>query len=271
MPAVPRLVLLLCFLAAPRCFGAAFGADADAAFAEANRRFEAGDHAAAAAAYEALAESGLASAELFYNLGAAKHRLGEGGEAALWMRRALLLEPGMPEARQSLGYLRSQFAWFEFSEGGLRSLLASLPPVFWRWSVSLLVWSGLLLLAAAFSLPQWKERRSSAVTWAMLLLMAAFVVARIDRYRERNLAIGNFATVVAPETSALTAPAPEAKAVVALPPGSELRLLQQSGPWTYAEIPGDLRGWVRTEAIAPVWPLDAGLESSGPGVGEPLQ
>ena len=52
-----------------------------------------------------------------------------------------------------------------------------------------------------------------------------------------------------------TAPAPDAKSVIDLPPGSEVRILRDSGPWRYVEIPGDLRGWIRAEALEPVWPI----------------
>lgn len=263
-----RLSLLL-QLALCLCFGAAFGrlagAEADAAFAEGNRRFEAGDYEGAASLYEALAGEGRVSAELFYNLGAAKHRIGESGEAALWMRRALLVEPGMPEARQSLRHLRAQFAWLEFSEGGVRGLLASIGPASWRWTLVFLVWGGLLLLVAALALPALRAKRSGAVTLGFVLLMTAFVVSRLESYRDRNLAVQNFATVVARETSALAAPAPDAKAVVALPPGSELRILQKTGPWNYAEIPGGLRGWVRSTSVVGVWPAVAGGQDGNRG------
>ena len=32
--------------------------------------------------------------------------------------------------------------------------------------------------------------------------------------------------------------------VLALPPGSEIRILSTRGDWTYAALPNDLRGWI---------------------------
>lgn len=248
---VRLLVLcLLCVLS-----GAAAKADPSAAFAEANRLFESGDHAGAAAAYEALVDRDRLSADLLYNLGASKHRLGESGEGALWMRRALVLDPGMPEAVQSLAYLRAKLAFFEFAQRPLNRYLGGLPASFGRWSVSLCLWAGLIALSSAFLLPRLKPNRSTFIALGLVLFMAAFVASRASRYRNERLAVENFATVVKPDTLALTAPVSDAKTVVALPPGSEVRLLQASGPWSYVEIPGDLRGWVRSEAVVPVWPI----------------
>lgn len=244
------ILLLLCLLV-----GTTAKADPSAAFAEANGLFESGDSAAAASAYETLVAEGQLSADLFYNLGASKHRLGESGEGALWMRRALVLEPGMPEAVQSLAYLRAKLAFFEFAERPLDRHLGSLPATFGRWSVSLCLWAGIIALSSAYLVPRLRPNRSALVTLGLVLLMAAFVAFRASRYRSERLAVENFATVVKPETTALTAPVPDAKAVVALPPGSEVRLLQSSGPWSYVEIPGDLRGWVRSETVVPVWPI----------------
>jgi hypothetical protein len=89
-----------------------------------------------------------------------------------------------------------------------------------------------------------------------LLLVTAVVVHLVSRYRSTNLAVENFATVLSAETDAFTSPTPDAKKVIDLPPGSEVRLLQRSDKWSYVEIPGDLRGWVRSDTIAPVWPIE---------------
>lgn len=229
--------------------------DATSAFAEANRLYEKGDHAAAAAAYESLAAAGHLSPDLYYNLGAAKEKLGRSGEAVLWMRRAAYLEPGMPEARQSLNYLRTRLAFFEFGETWLDRTLSVLPVTAPRWLSILALWSGLLALAAAFVVPRLRPNRSAFVTLGLVLLMAAFVFSRVGRYREQHLDPARIAIVIGEAIEAVTAPTADAKTVVALPPGSELRLLRVAGPWAYAEIPGDLRGWIRTEAIRPIWPL----------------
>ena len=138
-----RLFLFLSLLPADLAF-----ADPDLAFTEGNRLYEAGDFAGAASAYEKVVREGHLSPDLFYNLGAAKQRLGENGEAVLWMRRALVTEPGMPEATQSLAFLQTRLAWFEFAGNRVERVLAALPPSFGPWALSLGLWIGALALAA---------------------------------------------------------------------------------------------------------------------------
>lgn len=222
-------------------------------FAEANRLYEAGDFAGAVAAYEALAADQL-SADVFYNLGAAKQRSGDSGTAVLWMRRALVLDRGLSEATQSLNYLRTRLGFLEFADGPVDRFIARLPASFARWSVSLAGWIAAIAFAAALLVPRLRPNRTSLLTLAIVALLFAVVAWRAGVYRADRIALETFAIVLAPQIEALTAPTPDGKAVIALPPGSELRLLQESGAWSYVEIPGQLRGWVRTEAIAPLWP-----------------
>ncbi|MCB1203966.1 MAG: tetratricopeptide repeat protein [Verrucomicrobiae bacterium] len=239
----------LCLLAGPLL------ADDESNFSSANQLFENGDFTGAAKAYRQLAESGKLSPELFYNLGAAQHRLGNEGEAVLWMRRALYLDPGMPEPTQSLSFLRTHLAFFEFAGNGLERFLSSINASAFLWIRSLALWIAALATVAAFSIPRLKPNRSALVTLSIVMLMLAVVAWRADRYRENRLTVDNLATVISDSASALTAPSPDAKEVVTLPPGSEIRLLQQAGAWTYAEIPGELRGWLRTETVAKLWPV----------------
>jgi tetratricopeptide (TPR) repeat protein len=247
-----RLSILAIFLGASGIVLAEPGAD----FEQANRLFESGDFAGAKTAYETLVRADHLSPELFYNLGAAHHRAGQSGEGVLWMRRALVLDPGMAEARQSLAFLRSRLGSLEFSESGLARFIAALPPGFGAWSVSLCVWIACLSAAAGLFLPRLRPSRPAFLTLAVLLLVTAVVVHLVSRYRSTNLAVENFATVLSAETDAFTSPTPDAKKVIDLPPGSEVRLLQRSDKWSYVEIPGDLRGWVRSDTIAPVWPIE---------------
>ncbi|MBP6600374.1 MAG: hypothetical protein KA250_01140 [Verrucomicrobiales bacterium] len=236
----------------------------DAAFEAANADFEAGKYADAASAYEKLAAEGNISAELFYNLGTAKYRLDKFGEAILWMRRALVVEPAMPEVQQNLAFLRSKLAFLEFSGTRLERFIGALPATFAPWAVSLAIWIALLALALGMLVKRLRPNRSSLITLAILATMAAVVFSRVGIYRDTRIAVEVFATITDPEAKALTAPVPDAKSVIELPPGSEVRILRAADSWTYIEIPGDLRGWIRSESLRPVWPLSASLSHNTP-------
>ncbi|NLT70578.1 MAG: hypothetical protein GXX91_07765 [Verrucomicrobiaceae bacterium] len=244
---------LLALFAAVPPLAAATGPDE--AFAAANRDFEEARFAEAADAYLDLVRAGHLSPDLFFNLGAATYRLGKTGEAVLWMRRALVLEPAMPEVRQSLAFLSGKIAYLEFNETGLARWIGRLPATFSTWAVALFLWTALLALSLAFAVARLRPNRSALITLAVVSVMASFVAARVGHYRTTRIAVENFATITVSGASALTAPAPDAKAVIALPPGSEVRVLRKSGPWCYAEIPGELRGWIPATSLEPIWPL----------------
>jgi tetratricopeptide (TPR) repeat protein len=233
----------------------------DEAFAAANRDFEAGRFAEASAVYLDLAKAGHISSELYFNLGTAAYRLGKTGEAVLWMRRALVVEPAMPEVRQSLEFLSGKIGYLEFTEGRVARFIGRLPATFSKWVVALALWTGLIALGLTFSIERLRPNRSALVTLALVAGMAAFVASRVGHFRATCVAVENFATITAEGADALTAPAPESKSVIKLPPGSEVRILRQSGQWHYAEIPGDLRGWIRSDTLAPVWPVTLSTKS----------
>ena len=60
------------------------------------------------------------------------------------------------------------------------------------------------------------------------------------------------AVVVADNAEARVATADSAKSVLALPPGSEVVILQERGDWSYAALPNDQRGWISTKAVEKV-------------------
>ena len=229
--------------------------DPDSDFAKANQLFETGDYAAAQSAYESIVRAGNLSPDLYFNLGTACHRAGESGAGVLWMRRALVLAPSMAEVRQSLAFLQTRLGYLEFAESKPARLIAALPSGFGAWTVSLCVWFAAIAIAGGFFAPGLRGSRAGLLVLGVFLFLVAIAAHYVSRYRETRLAVENFATVTAPDAQALTAPAPDAKKVIDLPPGSEVRLLQRSDKWTYVEIPGDLRGWVRSDLIESNWPI----------------
>ena len=52
------------------------------------------------------------------------------------------------------------------------------------------------------------------------------------------------AIVTGKDVQARLATADTANSVLALPPGSEIKILSTRGDWVYAALPNDLRGWI---------------------------
>src|SRR5436853_5395074 len=85
----------------------AFGAD-ESAFTKANQAYADGRFEEAANDYENLIRSGNWNANLFYDLGNARYRLGDFGQAVLNFERALALDPRHPEADANLRLARDE-------------------------------------------------------------------------------------------------------------------------------------------------------------------
>src|SRR5688500_8636546 len=75
-------------------------------FESANRLYEKGDYAGAAAGYQSVVQSGKASAEVYFNLGNAHFKNGQIGKAIASYRRAQELTPRDPDIRANLNFAR---------------------------------------------------------------------------------------------------------------------------------------------------------------------
>src|SRR5215468_6877297 len=121
-----------------------------AMFFRANHLYADGRYADAAAEYEHVLESGVASANLYFNLGNAYLKAGDVGRAVLAYERARRLAPGDPDVRANLAFARGEDA------GGDES------PRWTRVTFPLAaVWSSDTLVAVV-----------AAAWWALFLLLA---------------------------------------------------------------------------------------------------
>jgi len=229
--------------------------DADSRFLEANAAFAEGRYDEAQRGYRALVEAGFHSPELYYNLGTTRYRQEVPGEAMLWLRRALVLDPGFDEARQNIGYLRARIPYLVFDDRFAERWMRSLRPGYGRWAISMCLWVALIAAAAPFALPRLQEGRGRFFTIAAVSLVFAAFFWRVQHLQHTRYAPEAFAIVTADASNALTAPAPDSREVIELPPGSEVRIVERSGAWAYLEIPGNLRGWVRTDQVEALWPV----------------
>lgn len=224
-------------------------------FRTANAAFESREYAQAVTDYSDLVAAGKFSPDLYYNLGVAEYRLGNLGNAILWLRRAILLDRGLDEADQNLEFLRAKIAFLEFGDTKMDRFLRGLSPIWLRLVLASCWWLALIAIAAAVVIRRLRGYRTTLLISAAFLAAAGLGIGKVREYYYNFLAPESFAIVTSPSAVAVTAPAPDSKKVIDLPPGSELRILEEAGPWRYVEIPGDLRGWVRAEVATPLWPI----------------
>jgi tetratricopeptide (TPR) repeat protein len=241
------------------------------AFQEGNAAFEAGDWAAAIAAYRRAARMGIRGPELEYNWGNAYFRADSLGRAVLHWERALRLNPRHPDARANLRYARAllqdrQFLlprhrfvrWVVAVHDRLRRTEAALLAL-------LAAWAGWVLLAvrASLDLPgvvRWYRRASwiSPGRWlglspgADLLLLAVlcFTLAGAGgaslraKAKDRDRAV-----VVVPSVEVRSAPDEGSTLQFELHEGTTLWIRERRGRWVRVRLPGELDGWLPADAV----------------------
>ena len=216
-------------------------AQADAEFAKANQEFAQGHFKEAISGYEALIRSGQWSANVFYDLGNAYFRTGDFGRAILNYERALTLERHHPEATANLQIARDEAHALEIQPSSLERYLQFASVNEYSIAAATAFW---LAIFAMFVLI-FKQRRSAraiAVSICCLLVLAVAVYAIFTL--ERGSKGQALAVVTGKDVQARLATADTANSVLALPAGSEIKILSTRGDWIYAALPNNLRGWI---------------------------
>ena len=90
-----------------------------------------------------------------------------------------------------------------------------------------------------------RARRSAAIMALLICSLLVFVVAILAVYELNHGSKGRaLAIVIGKDVQARLATADTANSVLALPPGSEVKILSTRGDWVYAALPNNLRGWI---------------------------
>jgi tetratricopeptide (TPR) repeat protein len=228
--------IVLSCLATPAVRG-----DQNPGFAKANQEYSEGHFRKAIDGYENLIRSGQWSANLFYDLGNAWFRLGNFGEAILNYERALALDPHHPEAAANLALVRDEARALELKRNGLERYIEAGTSTQYSIAASIAFWFVLFGAACLFFL----RRRSAALVSLIIFSTVVFAGAVFALYSLETGSKGRaLAIVTGKNIEARLATADNANSVLALPPGSEIKVLSERGDWLYAALPNDLRGWI---------------------------
>jgi tetratricopeptide (TPR) repeat protein len=231
--------LLLCVASALPAF-----AQSDAEFAKANQEYAQGNFKEAIAGYEALVRGGQWNANLFYDLGNAYFRTDDFGRAILNYERALALDNHHPEATANLQIARDESRALQLQPTKLERYLQFASINQYSVAAAVAFWLGVFGIVMAI----FARRRSAAlislsILCLLICAMAVWVIHMLDNGSEgRGLAI-----VTGNDVQARLATADTANSVLALPSGSEIKILSTRGDWMYAVLPNDLRGWIQTK------------------------
>ena len=229
------ITAIACFLT-----GAVSAAD-DSTFAKANQDYAEARFQEAAEGYESLVQSGHCNATVFYDLGNAYYRLGSFGKAILNYERALALDPRHPEADANLRLARDEARALELRKDWIERYASVATVKQFTIAAAVAFWFALFMVAHLFLARRRSAGRIALIALSLLVsAVSVFAIVTLeDGTRGNALAI-----VTAKEIEARLATADNAKSVLLLPAGSEIKILSERGDWVYAALPNDQRGWI---------------------------
>jgi tetratricopeptide (TPR) repeat protein len=248
-----RLHHILNFCCATLAFSVAASsvfAQSDAEFAKANQAYAQGKFKEAISDYETLVRSGQWSANLFYNLGNAYFRAGDFGRAILNYERALALERHHPEAAANLQIARDEAHALEMQPRWPDRYLQLASVNQYTITAAVAFWVGLFcLVGLIFARPRRSAATIALLIFSLLVFVVTFLAIYELDYRSNTRAL---AIVTGKDVQARLATANTANSVLALPSGSEVKILSTRGDWVYAALPNNSRGWIPAKSAEQV-------------------
>jgi tetratricopeptide (TPR) repeat protein len=232
---------------------------------EARAAFEKGDFAKAQYLAESLVKEQHLAPALFQLLGNTRYRLGDLGRAALYYQRAAMFPPPSHETRQNLAHLHERTGNFYFPANNFRQQFASwLTRTQW---LAIAVFCGWILTFScliAFFFLRAGNSRAVLLTIALLALTGEALSALGWFWHPSYEHVRELAVVTSKDARAYAAASTTSSSLVQLPPGSQVRKIEDRDSWCYVEFHDgsplpegrDLRGWVQSESLAPLWPYD---------------
>lgn len=239
-PGMAALTLLWLFMAC------CLATESEVSFESANKLYEQGRYAEAAAAYERLLAAGQVSAAVFFNLGNARFKLNEPGRAIAAYRQAERLAPRDPDVRANLQFVRRQVTGAESPTGARWQLwLQGLTPDEWAWGTAVAAGGFWLLLAAGQWRPAWRNRLRKLVGMLAAVTVLGTAATAWSVY-SANLA--NAAVVVVAEAVARLGPLAESQSAFTLRDGAEVEIVDRKDDWLQVRQ-GRQLGWVQRDAL----------------------
>lgn len=249
------LLALLVLLAAcgPASAGASLPESVAESFREGTERYQEGDYAAAAVAWERVLSLGYTAPELEFNLGNAHLKAGSLGAAILHYRRALEQDPGYENARVNLEYARGLTRDVHPELGG---------DSFWSWvarlrlgpaaaAAALFLSLTLFLLLAALRRIRGGDRLgpllAQGVLAGLVLLAAGALVFEWSQVTGRHEGV-----LVVDQVGVRAGPGEGQTVSFRLHEGTEVELLRSTTGWRELRVSERLQGWVPESAVAEI-------------------
>jgi tetratricopeptide (TPR) repeat protein len=220
-------------------------------FDGANKLYEQGKFAEAAAAYENLIHSHSGSATLYFNLGNAWFKSGALGRALAAWRQAGHIAPRDPDVRANLQFARTQVQGPTLTPGRWQRWLGRFTLNEWAVLAAVALWVWLLILLAIQFRPNWRP----ALRTPAWLSGAVFASLALGLGASMSIASAPVAIVVVREASVRNGPLEESQSAFTVHDGAELRVLDQKDDWFQVSLGERRVGWLKREQVI-AFPLE---------------
>jgi tetratricopeptide (TPR) repeat protein len=223
------------------CAGKLLAADAPVNFAAANKLYDEGNFAGAAAAYETILQNDGQSAALWFNRGNAEFKAGHLGKSVAAYRHAELLAPRDAELRANLAFVRNQVQGASLHESQWQKWGGTLSLNEGTILTAALFWAMFALLIVRQVRPALVPRLRTVTRLAAALTVFSGAVLALQAANHFNSAV---AVVTASEATARSGPFDDAQIVFTARDGAELKVLNRHDDWAQVEDTTGKIGWL---------------------------
>ena len=217
--------------------------------------YTAGNYQQALQDWEGVRETGLASRELYYNLGNAYFKTGEIAPAILWYERALRLDPSDTDVRYNLDFARSQtqdkideVPEIFFEQWG-HAICYLLPSNTWA-VIGLVAFALLVVCVLLYLLGATSARRRLGFFAGIACLVMAFLGWDFAQWQRQEALRQDMAIVMRPVVSVKSSPSAEsAKDLFILHEGTRVKVLDNVSGYSQIELADGRQGWLPTPDV----------------------
>lgn len=205
--------------------------------------------------WSAIADLGLESPDLYYNIGNSFFKAGDTARAILYYERALKLDPSHSDAAYNL----------DFANSMVQDKIESVPEFFLKtwlsrlgrsvgsnlWAVFFLIFfAGFLAMALVFLLARASgARKAGFFTGIALLVLSAASISFAFSQRARAESVDS-AIIMTPVVPVKSSPdGDSSKDLFVLHEGTKATVLDTVGAWSNIELSDGRQGWVRSRDI----------------------
>ncbi len=220
----------------------------------ANKAYNAGNYDSAINVYQKIANKGLESAKLYYNLGNAYFKNGDVPSAILYYERAKKLAPNNEDIEFNINIANSMIV----------DKIERVPRLFYQrwwnyfynmfnanaWAIIAIVsWFILVFFIGVFILSKSRGARKIAFYFGLLFLLISVAVFGLAAQKYVNTREHNEAIVFTPTITVKSSPTMNAVDLFVIHEGTKVRVLDEVNDWVKIRIPNGSIGWLPAHSV----------------------